>query len=195
MKIKKRKGRTRGKFGDALDYVKESRNYLYVISLIFLASIAIGAVFSRQFSFLDEILKELLGKIEGLGLWGIIGFIVQNNVKSAFLGLFLGVFLGVFPVINAISNGVIIGYVMKVVWVDSGMSNMWKILPHGVFELPAIIISLGLGLKLGMFLFSKRKKEEFLKRIKNSFFAFVFVVIPLLIVAAIIEGILIFIYK
>jgi stage II sporulation protein M len=96
---------------------------------------------------------------------------------------------------NVISNGIILGYVMKGVWIDSGISNFWRIFPHGIFELPAVFISLALGLKLGMFVFSKNPGREFLSRLKNSFIIFVVVVLPLLLVAAIIEGILIFLYK
>lgn len=176
-------------------YLKESKGYIYAISLVFLAGILAGFIFYGQFSFLEEILKELMLKIRGLGLWETIGFILQNNAQSAFLGLFLGILLGIFPVINTISNGIILGYVMKGVFISGGISEFWKILPHGVFELPAIIISLALGLKLGMFVFSKKRKEELLERLKNSFFIFIFIVLPLLIVAAIVEGILIFIYK
>lgn len=185
----------KAQFREALRYLKESKGYIYAISLVFLAGILAGFIFYGQFSFLEEILKELMLKIRGLGLWETIGFILQNNAQSAFLGLFLGILLGIFPVINTISNGIILGYVMKGVFISGGISEFWKILPHGVFELPAIIISLALGLKLGMFVFSKKRKEELLERLKNSFFIFIFIVLPLLIVAAIVEGILIFIYK
>ena len=73
---------------------------------------------------------------------------------------------------------------------------MWKILPHGVFELPAIIFSIGIGLKLGWSVvggrWSARKGKGsvgyvFLEGVRF----FVFVVFPLLVVAAIIEGLLI----
>lgn len=180
---------------EALNYLKESKNHIYAVALIFIFGIIFGFVFFQQFGFLDEILKELVGKIEGLGLWGIIGFIFQNNAMSAFLGLFLGLFFGVFPVMTAVSNGVIIGYVLRNVWIDSGISEMWRILPHGIFELPAILISLGLGIKLGMFIFSGHRKKEFVLRMKKSFLVFMLIVVPLLVVAALIEGILIFVYK
>ena len=195
MKVKKRK-KDKGKgFLESLAYLKASKNYIYAMVLIFLAGSMIGFVFFEQFGFLDEILRELISRIEGLGMFGIIGFILQNNAKSAFFGLFLGIFLGIFPIFTAVTNGAILGYVMRGVWIDSGIREMWRILPHGIFELPAILISLGLGLKLGMFVFSKNKKEEFLSRIKNSFLVFIFIILPLLVVAAFIEGILIFLYK
>ncbi|MEI6731787.1 MAG: stage II sporulation protein M, partial [archaeon] len=74
-------------------------------------------------------------------------------------------------------------------------SSFWKIVPHGIFELPAIFVSLGLGIKLGAFVFGPERKKEFVRRALASLKVFVYVVLPLLIIAAIIEGMLIFLYK
>ena len=182
-------------FGNAFSYLKESRNYIYAIALIFVCGLFIGFVYSSNFSFLDEMLKNLVSQIRDLGLFDTMVFIFQNNITAAFFGMFLGVILGIFPLLNAISNGIILGYVMKMVWTDSGVTNLWKIFPHGIFELPAVFISLALGLKLGMSIFSEGSRREFLARLKNSFIIFMVVVLPLLLVAAIIEGTLIFLYK
>jgi len=40
-----------------------------------------------------------------------------------------------------------------------GFLSLWRLLPHGIFELPAVFISLGMGLKIGMFIFQKKKLE------------------------------------
>ncbi|HLF53718.1 MAG TPA: stage II sporulation protein M [Candidatus Nanoarchaeia archaeon] len=182
-------------FRGAMKYLWESKIYLYTITLIFISGIFLGFAFYSQFSFLDELLRELVGKIEGLSTSGIILFILQNNLKGAFYGLVFGVLLGIVPIINSIFNGFVLGYVLRGVWIDSGVREFWRILPHGIFELPAIFISLALGLKLGMFVFSKNKSKEFMERARNSMIIFVCIVIPLLIIAAIIEGLLISLYK
>jgi len=64
-------------------------------------------------------------------------------------------------------------------------------LPHGIFELPAIIISFALGIKLGSFVFAKEPWAELRRFVINCIRIFFFIVIPLLVIAAIIEGILI----
>ena len=63
--------------------------------------------------------------------------------------MILGIFLGIFPIITTISNGVILGYVLKRTAESVGVIEFWRLFPHGIFELPAVFISLGLGLKLG----------------------------------------------
>jgi stage II sporulation protein M len=70
-----------------------------------------------------------------------------------------------------------------------------NLLPHGIFELPAIFISFGMGLKFGTFLFYKEKMKKFAEFFSNSLRVFVFVILPLLVIAAIIEGSLIFLLK
>lgn len=182
-------------FKEAIRYLWESKRYLYTITLIFISGIFLGFAFYSQFSFLDELLREMVGKIEGLSASGIILFILQNNLRGAFYGLVFGVLLGIVPIVNSIFNGVILGYVLRGVWIDSGAREFWRILPHGIFELPAIFISLALGLKLGMFVFSKNRGREFMERARNSMIIFVCIVIPLLIIAAIIEGLLISLYQ
>lgn len=182
-------------FFEAWEYLRAGKKYFWIISVIFVFSIFLGFVLYARLSFLDRILMDLLQKMEGLGALGTISFIFRNNMQSAFFGLFLGIVLGVFPLLNIFSNGLILGYVIRKLVVSGEVLQLWKILPHGIFEIPAIIISLGLGLKLGMSIFSKNSGEELSKRLKKSLFVFVFIILPLLIVAAIIEGILIFLYK
>jgi uncharacterized membrane protein SpoIIM required for sporulation len=61
--------------------------------------------------------------------------------------------------------------------------------------LPAIFISLGLGLKTGMFIFQKDKIKILKKYLYNSIKVFLLIVIPLLIIAGFIEGTLMFLLK
>jgi len=193
--MKQDKNSFSGQFREALKYLRESKNYILAVMLIFVGGILLGAIFSSQLGFLDDILKQLVDKVKDLDTFGTILFILRNNLTSSFYCIVFGVVLGIFPILSSFSNGVLLGYVMKLVWFDSGAGEFWKILPHGIFELPAVFISLALGVRLGMFIFSKRKGKEFLERARNSIILFVCIVIPLLIIAAIIEGLLIVAYK
>jgi len=192
VKNKKEEG---NKFILALKYIWESRSYILMIFLVFIIFSFVGFFFHGQFTFLDKILEELIRKTEGMNVWQLMVFIFFNNVQSAIFGMVLGVVLGVFPLMNAVSNGVVLGYVLEKSYSVFGFWEFWRILPHGIFELPAIFIALGLGTRLGMFIFEKQKKKELRKRIYLSFLAFVLIVVPLLIIAAIIEGFLVSFYS
>ncbi|MAG38255.1 hypothetical protein CMI45_02630 [Candidatus Pacearchaeota archaeon] len=176
---------------ESWNYLKESKNYVYAVALVFVASSVLGFVFSSELGFFDELLKELIDKTEGLNAGEMIWFIFTNNVTSSFLALILGVFLGIFSIFNSLFNGLLLGYVYFKASEVAGYGIFWKLVPHGIFELPAIFISLGLGVKFGMFLFAKDKKRTFIERLKKSMKVFVTIVLPLLVIAAVIEGLLI----
>ena len=178
---------------EAFDYVGKNRKYVYTIALIFVVAGIFGFVFADSFSFLDEVLRDILRKTQGLGTFELMIFIFKNNSFSALIGLFFGFALGVVPVVNALTNGVLIGYVLQKTYELVGIGEFWRLLPHGVFELPAIFIALGMGVHLGGFISVKkgRRAKELKERLRKSLLVYLFVVIPLLVVAAIIEGLLI----
>jgi uncharacterized membrane protein SpoIIM required for sporulation len=178
---------------EAFDYVAENRKYVYTIALIFVVAGIFGFVFSDSFSFLDEVLRDILSKTEGLGTFELILFIFKNNSFSALIGLFFGFALGIVPIVNALTNGALIGYVLERTYELVGIGEFWRLLPHGIFELPAIFIALGMGVRLGRFITAKKGKKvgELKERLRKSALVYLFVVIPLLVIAAIIEGLLI----
>jgi len=189
--MKKRIKNKNDRFSQALDFLSDSKKYIYASIILFFASALIGFFFASHFSFIEKILQQLVDETYGLGTLDLIVFIFWNNLKSAFIGLALGIAFGIMPIINAVSNGVVLGYVFNKIYNISGFADFWRILPHGIFELPAIFISLGMGMKLGSYIFTRKKNESLLHNIKRAFYAFVLVVVPLLIIAAIIEGLLI----
>jgi len=193
--MKKKTISLRGEYERSWNYIKESKKFIYFAILIFLIFGIVG-FFIPAPEFLSEYivdyLKILLEKTEGFSQLDWIKFIFSNNVQSSFFAMIFGIAVGVYPLFGAIVNGYLLGFVASMGVVDGGFFVLWKILPHGVFELPAIFISLGLGLKLGSFIFEKNIKESFKIFFFNSLRVFFYVVLPLLVVAAIIEGILIF---
>ncbi len=190
-----KKGKIKRQFYEAVEYLKISRKYIYYSIFIFILSAGIGFIFSERFGFLNELIKGLLDKTTGMNFWQLTFFILQSNIKNSFFVLILGMLFGIFPIFSALMNGVVVGYVLRRTADIAGVSQFWRILPHGIFELPAIFISLGLGIKLGFFFFNRKKKEEFKDRFYESINTFLMIVVPLLIIAAIIESLLIIIFK
>lgn len=191
--MKNPKLKIKTQFKESFAYLKESKNYIYVAIFIFVFGALFGFIFQKNLTFINDIIKELMLKTIDLNPLELTFFILQNNLQSALLAVLLGVAFGIFPIFNALANGTVIGYVMALTYDVAGLSSWWRLLPHGIFELPAIFISLGLGIKLGFTIFTERSKrgKEFKKRFYQSLNAFLMIVIPLLIIAAIIEGILI----
>jgi len=192
--MKNKKFSLKKEYISSWNYIKSCKSFIWSIVLIFFIFSLIGFfitpsdVVSKQ---IMDFLKELLEKTKGMSALQLIWFIFSNNIQSSFIGLFSGVFLGISSIFIALGNGYILGFVAsKSVAVD-GILSLWRIFPHGIFELPAVFISLGMGIKLGTFIFQKYKIKSFVEFIIKSFKAFILIVLPLLITAAVIEGVLI----
>jgi len=197
MALKKPKHKSLKEFyKESFSFIKDSRKYIFIITLIFLIFAVIGyfTVLPLELeNILKEKLKEILMKFEGLNLIQTIWTIFSNNIYVGFLSIVLGILFGIFPVVISLTNGFLIGYVANKAVSIEGILILWKLLPHGIFELPAIIISLGIGLRLGTTLIFNNKKLR--KESLESLFVFLLIVTPLLIIAALIEGFLVFFIK
>lgn len=100
-------------------------------------------------------LKEKFSFFETLNTPGKILFIFLNNLLVVVLSIFLGAILGLFPIFAALLNGFVMGMVSGAVVESEGVGYLLAgVAPHGIFELPAILVAIGLGLKLGYLIIS-----------------------------------------
>ncbi len=181
-------------------YIKKSKNYITVVSGIFVLLFLIGFSFPYLAppELLDPLLEqvkiwveELMEETAGKGFVEMWAFIFFNNTSIALISLFSGFLLGVIPIFLLISNGLVIGLISSIVTKEVGLFSLWRLLPHGIFEIPAIILSFALGIKFAGFILKKNFKKEFKILLKDSIRAFIFIIVPLLVLAAIIEAFLI----
>jgi len=198
MKNKKTKSFFKQNYFKSWNYIKQSQHFIYAILIIFFLFISIGflvpipGILEKR---ILEIIEELLKITQNMSCGELIQYIFFNNLQSSFLGLFLGIAFGIFSLVAAITNGYILGFVMLKSVQAEGVLVLWRLLPHGIFELPALFISLGLGLKLSTFIFKKNKIKSLKNYLFESIRVFIFVILPLLLVAAIIEGSFIFLSR
>jgi len=189
--VKKQKDFFKENYIQSWEYIKESRHFIYSIIILFLLFSLLGFFFPAPeniSAYILEFIENLLNKTEGMSQGELIKFIFVNNIQGSFFGMIFGAFLGIFSLISVIANGYILGFVAAKSMQSQGILILLRLLPHGIFEIPALFISLGLGLKLGAFIFQKKKLKSFQMYLWESLRVFLFVVIPLLILAAIIEG-------
>lgn len=189
-KVKKRFG-FKNEYLQSWKFIKESKNFLYFILVGFFVSALFGFFVPASEAMQEQIkqfIMELLEQTVGLSAFGLTKFIFLNNLNSSFLGMIGGIILGIFPVFVCIANGYLLGFVGNMAVAQDGFLTLWKLFPHGIFELPAVFISLALGMKIGTFILQKNKWISLKEYLWNSMRVFIFVVIPLLVVAAFIEG-------
>jgi stage II sporulation protein M len=171
------------------NYIGECKIHILIIVLLFLASVLLGFLFPVFFvDFIKKFIEEIIKKTGGLDFFQLFLFISKNNLATAFVGLIAGVIFGIIPLFYAFFNGYVLGFVINKGVSALGIGVLWRLVPHGIFELPALVLSLGAGLKLGTFIFGRKKSRDFIYYVKNSFKVFIFIIVPLLLIAAVIEA-------
>ena len=173
-------------------FLNESKWHVVFALGFFMLTFLIGFAFPIFFA--DEIIafvNELIASLEGMSVVELIGFIFWNNLKASFFAIILGITLGILPLVMLVTNGYLLGFVSREAVAQNGLFVMWRLLPHGIFELPAVILSIGIGLKIGAGMLGKDVKKKLKYNFKEGLRFFVFVILPLLLIAGIIEGVLV----
>lgn len=121
----------------------------------------------------------------------VLFFIFFNNSFKALVAILLGPLFFV-PVIFMFANGFILGMVLKVVGEEVGITTIAAaLLPHGIFEIPAVIIASGYGIWLGFMIIKKFATNNHEIKVSGLYEyvlrKFVLVIVPILIIAALIE--------
>ena len=169
------------------------RKWVLVASLVFAISIGVGilnpAGFSLPLEYIDG-LKEL-SKILPPGSVMILLLIFIKNVTAMLISFIFSPFFGIVPLLTLISNGWLIGYVATGVIAEKSISYLLVgIMPHGIFEIPALVLAQAAALNFGvgtlLAIFKKSKDRPILTNFKRSA-RYLIIAIILLIPAALIE--------
>jgi uncharacterized membrane protein SpoIIM required for sporulation len=172
------------------------RPYILILILIFAASFLAGTMVPLAIrQQMTEVFQGVVGNYRGLAGGMLFFNILVQNVMATIFMILSGVMVGIIPTFAISSNGFGLGVLYRQASEVSGYSTAAiKILPYGVFEIPALLIAASYGLWLGVMAVRRmRGKESTLLRfhMEHAFRRYFAVVFPLLIVAAAIETALI----
>lgn len=169
-------------------------NYIFIITVIFFMALANGyltAIQDQQSS------RQMIGQLfqgfsfaKNISTFQLFVYIFLNNAMKAFLVILLGFFFGIVPIFFVFTNAELIGVVIAVFGAREGFVKVaLSLLPHGIFEIPAILIASGYGLWLGVRFYRKlRYKEPWKDAFWFSMRKYFTIVFPLLLLAAFIEA-------
>lgn len=146
------------KFSTFIRAMGKIRGALIWSFLLFAVGIGAGWVSTGP---LEEL---LLGQIEGLRQisqqleqggnvqWNFFLLIFFNNAIKSVLVIYAGIFFGILPIIFLLINGMVLGFVVHTT-MNYGASFfdivVKGLLPHGIIEIPVIIIACAFGLRFG----------------------------------------------
>lgn len=169
--------------------------YFKALSLLFVIALSVGLITAILFPFearqgVDEVSKQL-EFLSDAGPIQIFWIIFLNNAIKSFFALAGGILFGIIPIVFILINGYAIGIVGAVAIAEKGIVNLLTLtLPHGIFEIPAVLLAASYGVMLGEKFYARIKKgEPFRGSFSLAMNEFFKIIIPILAIAALIETI------
>jgi stage II sporulation protein M len=170
--------------------------HLLVLGALFAAAF-LGGVFAPP-----PVQKQITDALQAVGeqyrdLAGgtLFFYILFHNVMASLLLLVSGLLYGVIPVLAVGSNGFVLGVLYNLEAAASGYSKAaMKVIPHGLFEIPALLFTGSYGLWLGILVIRRIRGKgggPIMVPLNQAFERYFAVAFPLLVMAAAIETFLI----
>ncbi len=185
-----------------------NRGAIAVVIFVLLAGTVLGWVYAMVYQLppgtlmLDRLtgpsFRETLQRAPAIGFLPRFNTsaIFWNNVRSLAAAGLLGVFsFGALALILLLIPMAIVGFFAGQLWLNGYNALTFVltfIVPHGVLELPAAILATALALQMGASVIAPRSNltagESLLAALADFVRAFIFVIVPVLLIAAFIEA-------
>jgi stage II sporulation protein M len=170
-------------------------NAVIVTTLLFFATTTVGWIGAAQNPSVGHDLiklfeKEVAGQMDGTNPYDMCVKLLTNNLQACILLFLGGASFGILTIFIMSLNGIVIGAIMELVSKDhTPLFVAAAILPHGIFEIPAFIISGSLGILLAQSLIAEWYGGEDTAAVAHRFGRlFVMNVLPLVVIAACVEA-------
>lgn len=131
-----------------------------------------------------------MGRIVGIEPFASSSIMI-NNIRVSFVAVAGGITAGLLTTYLTLSNGMLIGTIGALVGQNNLAYPFWAfVFPHGSLELPAIFFAIAAGFLIAQALLfpGSYRRIDALKRNSQQAAQLVFGVVPLLVVAGVIEG-------
>jgi stage II sporulation protein M len=171
------------------------RKLIFISTGLFLFGLLLGLLIPTDGAglFLEEAaaLDEMAGIIAPLPQIALFIFILLKNISVIVLSFILSPLLCIFPIFTLVINGGVIGLVSAIIIEEESLPFLLAgLLPHGVLELPALIMGEAVALSFGIAvlrgIFGKEKRDIIMTNLKGNL-KYLAISVGLLFAAAIIE--------
>lgn len=129
--------------------------------ILFFAGLVVGGTNSTFSDYLEQQISALgdvadtLQQSDNPTLAFMIFIFLNNAIKSIFI-IYIGAILGIIPIFFLVMNGMVVGFLLQHVAQTNGTGDMLHVvlglLPHGIIEIPAIVVACAYGMKFGVLL-------------------------------------------
>jgi stage II sporulation protein M len=177
-------------FGKYADYIRRLKPLFITCLFLFFFSLVMGYYLGEGIS--QQIFEELLGRFPDpteIGIIDLFGFLIVNNLSFFLIFMLLGLLFSVPSIFYVVINGFVIGIVVNSVIAELGLAYVIiGLLPHGIIEIPSLLLSMAVGMSLGYQVINRvRGRSGLGEELRIALSLYMWRIAPLLIFAAVIE--------
>lgn len=167
------------------------RPFILASIALFVIGIGIGYLdIGGAGTLIRRLVDSLIERFGGSRDAALFFMIFRQNLQATLVIVVSGVAFSVFPICAAVLNGMVIGYVLSSIGSYSDFTlggAVLSMLPHGIFEIPAVILAISLGIQNGLWPFQNERWFRLKRSLFRSLYCYILCIIPLLFVAGVIE--------
>ena len=177
---------------DTEPYLYQLKYYMIVSLVLFIFFTMIGYFIAEYFqvNIIGEFADSFGFTLE-LDPFALTLFIFLNNSVKSFFAILLGFFFAVVPLLFVTVNGFMIGIVFFDAVKEVGLAFILSaILPHGAIEIPVFLLSVAIGLRMGVQMVLKLdgRDVKLKSELKKGLRFFIFYILPFFLISAFIEA-------
>lgn len=173
---------------ESLATLRKARLWILLAASLLLTGCLLGFLFQEHLGFLQRQVAALMRQFSDKTALDFIASIFLHNLLAAYVAMCFVTLFGVLPMAMGLLNGLLLGWFAAQVLSMYGPETLMELLPHGAFEIPAVLIAWGVGIWRGFGFRVSGGSSSIFERWKEAHRVFVSIVLPLLFLAAVIEG-------
>ena len=170
------------------DNLHQARYGMLAALMVYAAGAVAGWWFADALDVLQPAAEGLAGAFRDKGPVDFIASLFLHNLAATYITMCLVTLWGLVPLAAAVGNGLLLGWVVATVTGTSLSTAAALLVPHGLFEWPAMLIAWGVGLWRGVGYRFGPHSARYIDRWKQANLLYFSIVLPLLLIAAVIEG-------
>ncbi len=162
--------------------------FVLLAAFVYMLAAVAGWIYSEDLDILKLQFEQLAERFQGLGPFEFMARIFVHNLVASYLAMCLVVLYGLIPLCLAAFNGLLLGWFAG--WMEgvSWIQLAFLLVPHGIFEWPAMFVAFGVGIWRGLGHLLGSETLSWFQRWKKAHLVYLFFVVPLLFVAAVVES-------
>jgi len=175
-------------YAEALTTINAAKYCILIVFIVYFGACAAGWFYHDDLSFFKEPVNQLIEGFKDRNTVTFISKLMMRNLIAAYLTTCLISLWGLIPAVATTVNGLLLGWIIANA---SGMSPsmlLVLLIPHGILELPAAFIGWGVGIWKGFGYRFTSQTTNYQGRFIKANIVYFTVILPLLLIAAIIEG-------